>query len=169
METLLTPNHQRRRHVSGTAQIRPGKRASQTAIRQFESRCRESGIKITDHRSLIFHGIFQAGSRATALDIWKTIIGMVESHSPNIASIQRTLNILLQHGFIWREVGEDRIFRYSLAEIPQSEFPVLFVNQKTKKEITSKNENLKNEIRKFFQTKNIDINVVSITIICTDS
>jgi hypothetical protein len=42
-------------------QIRPGMGASCSAVRRLEERCEELGIKMTDLRRILLHGLLEAG------------------------------------------------------------------------------------------------------------
>lgn len=164
MQNSVISTYERRRAAPNITQIRPGKGASCSAIRRFEQQCRESGIKLTGLRRLIFHGIFEAEPQATVKDIWQTIDDMVVTYAPTLASVQRTLNVLLQHGFLWRVIGEDRIFRYSLAEPCQKTLPILFVEAQTGREMNLESSDLVVDIRKLFKKKNVNAQKIIIEI-----
>ncbi|MFT8422721.1 MAG: Fur family transcriptional regulator [Gluconacetobacter sp.] len=107
---LAFPEH--RRSPPDIHQIRPGMGAGREQVRRLEQCCREAGLKMTDLRRVLLHGVLEAGPGATAVGIWKTIAAMMTGHAPTQGSIQRNLNLLVEHAVLRREVGPDRVWRY---------------------------------------------------------
>lgn len=88
-----------RRSSPSLNEIRSGMGASRSAVHSLEDRSEEAGIKMTDLRRILFHGILEAGPRATAVEIWKTLGRIMEQgHVPSQGSIQRNLNLFLERG-----------------------------------------------------------------------
>ncbi|WP_215763110.1 Fur family transcriptional regulator [Acetobacter sp. P1H12_c] len=117
-------------------QIRPGMGASRSAVRRLEERSEEVGIKMTDLRRILFHGILEAGPRATAVEIWKTLGRiMEEGHAPSQGSIQRNLNLFVERGILRRDVTRDRLWRYSVAPEPRATLAITFVEAGTGRKI----------------------------------
>lgn len=117
-------------------QIRPGTGASRSAVRRLEERSEEVGIKMTDLRRILFHGILEAGPRATAVEIWKTLGRiMEEGHAPSQGSIQRNLNLFVERGILRRDVTPDRLWRYSVAPEPRATLAITFVEAGTGRKI----------------------------------
>lgn len=128
------PEH--RRSPPDIRQILPGMGASHTRVRQLEERCRESGLKMTDLRRVLLHGILEAGQGATADEIWKILDRMLGGHAPSHGSIQRNLNLLVQHGVLRRDVGANRVWRYDIASAYRETSPAItFVNAETGRHI----------------------------------
>jgi len=103
-----------RRSAPDIQQIRPGRAASGTRVRRLERRCRAAGLRITDLRRILLHGILKTGEDATAIDIWKTLTDMVDGHVPGHGSLQRNLNLMVERGIMQREVGVGRVWCYRL-------------------------------------------------------
>lgn len=125
-----------RRSPPAVNQIRPGMGASRSAVRRLEDRCEEVGIKMTDLRRILFHGILEAGSRATAVEIWKTLRQIMEhGRAPSQGSIQRNLNLFVERGILRRDVTPDRLWRYSVAPKPRAALAITFVEAGTGRKI----------------------------------
>lgn len=105
---------ERRRSPPDVRQIRPGMGASTRLVRQLERKCLSAGLKLTDLRRVLLHGVLEADDGATALDIWKTLKNMVDGYVPSHGSLQRNLNLMVEHGVLRRDVGADRVWRYGL-------------------------------------------------------
>ena len=117
-------------------QIRPGMGASRSAVRRLEERSEEVGIKMTDLRRILFHGILEAGPRATAVEIWKTLGRIMEhGHAPSQGSIQRNLNLFVERGILRRDVTPDRLWRYSVAPETRATLAITFVEAGTGRKI----------------------------------
>ncbi|KXV77721.1 hypothetical protein [Acetobacter cerevisiae] len=117
-------------------QIRPGMGASRSAVRRLEERSEEVGIKMTDLRRILFHGILEAGPRATAVEIWKTLGRILEhGHAPSQGSIQRNLNLFVERAILRRDVTPDRLWRYSVAPEPRAALAITFVEAGTGRKI----------------------------------
>lgn len=125
-----------RRSSPSLNEIRPGMGASRSAVRRLEERCEEVGIKMTDLRRILFHGILEAGPRATAVEIWKTLGKMMEDgHAPSQGSIQRNLNLFVERAILRRDVTPDRLWRYSVAPEPRTTLAITFVDAGTGRKI----------------------------------
>ncbi len=54
------------------------------AVHELERRCLDAGIKMTDLRRVLLHGIVEAGPRVSAVEIWKTLGSMLhDGHAPS--------------------------------------------------------------------------------------
>lgn len=117
-------------------QIRPGMGASLSAVRRLEERSEEAGIKMTNLRRILLHGILEAGQRATAVEIWKTLGRIMEhGHAPSQGSIQRNLNLFLERGILRRDVTPDRLWHYSVVPKPKAALAITFVEAGTGRKI----------------------------------
>ncbi|MFW7268208.1 Fur family transcriptional regulator [Gluconacetobacter sp. Hr-1-5] len=91
---------------------------------------------MTDLRRVLLHGILEAGNGATAVEIWKTLAAMVDGHAPSQGSLQRNLNLLVEHDVLRRDVGVDRVWRYRIASTRRETSPAItFVNAETGRHI----------------------------------
>lgn len=125
-----------RRSSPSLSEIRPGMGASRSAVRRLEDRCEEVGIKMTDLRRILLHGILEAGPRATAVEIWKTLGKMMEDgHAPSQGSIQRNLNLFVERGILCRDVTPDRQWLYSVAPERKAALAITFVEAGTGRKI----------------------------------
>ncbi|AQS85831.1 MAG: Fur family transcriptional regulator [Acetobacter aceti] len=125
-----------RRSSPSLNEIRPGMGASRSAVRSLEERSEEVGIKMTDLRRILFHGILEAGPRATAVEIWKTLGRIMEQgHVPSQGSIQRNLNLFLERGILRRDVTSDRQWLYSVVPEPRAALAITFVEAGTGRKI----------------------------------
>ncbi|NHN89427.1 Fur family transcriptional regulator [Acetobacter conturbans] len=125
-----------RRSPPDVHQIRPGMGASHRQVRQLEERCRKSGLKMTDLRRVLLHGILEAGADATAVEIWKALLAMMKTHAPSQGSIQRNLNLLVERDVLHRAVGPDRVWRYRVTpERMETSSAITFVNAATGRNI----------------------------------
>ncbi|MFP2871577.1 Fur family transcriptional regulator [Acetobacter tropicalis] len=116
--------------------IRPGMGASRSTVRRLEERSEEVGIKMTDLRRILFHGILEAGPRATAVEIWKTLGRIMEQgRAPSQGSIQRNLNLFVERAILRRDVTPDRLWRYSVAPEPRATLAITFVEAGTGRKI----------------------------------
>lgn len=122
---------QHRRSAADIHQIRRGMGASHRQVCMLEHRCREAGMKMTDLRRVVLHGVLEAGSSATAVDIWRTLLAMTEGHAPSPTSLQRTLNMMVGLGVLHRHVGIDRAWQYDLVPAQDTSSAVLFVDAGT--------------------------------------
>ncbi|MFT8674973.1 MAG: Fur family transcriptional regulator [Acetobacter sp.] len=116
-------------------QIRPGMEANPRQFHLLEERCQHAGLKITDLRRVLLHGILKAGQGATAVGIWKTMAVMVDGHPPSQGSIQRNLNLLVEHDVLRRDVGADRIWRYRISTERRAGPTITFVEAGTGRKI----------------------------------
>ena len=103
-----------RRSLPIAGKIRQGMGANDHTFKELKKQCELSGIKMTDLRCLILHGCLKAGHGATAEDIWKTTVSIVDGHAPSIATLQRNLRIFVQHGVLLRDIGHARSWCYRL-------------------------------------------------------
>ncbi|MBV1822770.1 Fur family transcriptional regulator [Komagataeibacter oboediens] len=124
-----------RRSPPALSQIRPGMGASRSAVRKLEDRCREAGVKMTDLRRVLLHGILEAGAGATAIEIWKTLRTMTDGHPPSQGSIQRNLNLLVARDILRRDVSPDRLWHYGIAPERKGRLAVTFVEAGTGRKI----------------------------------
>ncbi|MBB2205833.1 Fur family transcriptional regulator [Gluconacetobacter takamatsuzukensis] len=90
-------------------------RADRQAVHGLRARCAQAGIKMTDLRDVLLHGLLRAGDEASAIEIWKTITEMTGGNAPSCGSLQRNLNIMTDRGVLVRKGGLDRVWRYSIA------------------------------------------------------
>lgn len=128
------PEH--RRSPPDIQQIRPGMGASHTRVRQLEEQCWESGVKMTDLRRVLLHGILEAGKGATAAEIWKMMDTMLGGHAPSHGSIQRNLNLLVEHDVLQREAGANRTWHYNIASTrKETSSAIIFINAETGRHI----------------------------------
>ncbi|NLI48436.1 MAG: Fur family transcriptional regulator [Acidobacteria bacterium] len=125
-----------RRSSPSLNEIRPGMGASRSAVRRLEERSEEVGIKMTDLRRILFHGLLEAGPRATAVEIWKTLCRIMEhGRAPSQGSIQRNLNLFVERGILRRDVSPDRLWRYSVAPERKTVLAITFVEAGTGRKI----------------------------------
>ncbi|MBO1324660.1 Fur family transcriptional regulator [Acetobacter sp. TBRC 12305] len=127
------PEHRRSR--ADSHRIRPGMGANAQQVLALEERCGESGLKMTDLRRVLLHGILKTGNAATTIAIWKTIAAMVEGHPPSQGSIQRNLNLLVEHDVLRRDAGVDRIWRYRVSTARRAGPMITFVEAGTGRKI----------------------------------
>lgn len=78
---------------------------------------------MTGLRCLILHGCIIACPDATAVNIWKTLMEIVEGHAPSLGSLQRNLNALVQRNILLRDVGLDRVWRYRVRPVSSAKNP----------------------------------------------
>lgn len=124
-----------RRSPPALHQIRPGMGASSRQVRQLETRCEEAGIKMTDLRRVLLHGLLEAGPGATAVAIWQTLGAMTGGHAPSQGSIQRNLNLLVGHGILRRDVSSERLWHYHVAAERKLALAITFVDARTGRKI----------------------------------
>ena len=125
-----------RRSSPSLSEIRPGMGASRSAVRRLEDRCEEVGIKMTDLRRILLHGILEAGPRATAVEIWKTLGRIMEhGHAPSQGSIQRNLNLFVERAILRRDVTPERQWLYSVAPERKTALAITFVEAGTGRKI----------------------------------
>ena len=116
-----------RRSPPTLKQIRPGMGANRSAVRRLEERCENAGIRMTDLRRVLLHGVLEVEPHATAVEIWKALSIMTNGHAPSQGSIQRNLNLLVARDILRRDVTPNRLWRYSVAPEPKVLPSVLFV------------------------------------------
>lgn len=130
---LVFPEH--RRSPPALHQIRPGMGASRGAVSRLEVRCRDAGVKMTDLRRVLLHGILEAGPGTTAVEIWKTLGMMIDGHAPSQGSIQRNLNLLVDRDILRRDVSSDRLWHYRVAPERKVALSITFVEAGTGRRI----------------------------------
>ncbi|MBO1324457.1 Fur family transcriptional regulator [Acetobacter sp. TBRC 12305] len=131
----MLPFFEHRRSPPDVGTIRPGMGASRRQVRQLEARCGEAGVKMTDLRRVLLHGILEAGEGATAVEIWKTLAMMMEGHAPSQGSIQRNLNLLVERNILRRDVSPDRLWHYHIAPERKAALAITFVEAGTGRKI----------------------------------
>ncbi|KAA8386416.1 Fur family transcriptional regulator [Acetobacter sp. DmW_136] len=124
-----------RRSPPALKQIRPGMGASRSAVRRLEERCEDVGIRMTDLRRVLLHGVLEVEPHATVVEIWKALSVMTNGHAPSQGSIQRNLNLLVARDILRRDVTPDRLWRYSVAPEPKVLPSVLFIEVGTGRKI----------------------------------
>ncbi|MCP1243874.1 Fur family transcriptional regulator [Acetobacter lambici] len=125
-----------RRSPPAPHQIRPGMGASRRQVHQLEVRCEEAGIRMTDLRRVLLHGLLEAGPGATAVEIWQTLGTMTAGHAPSQGSIQRNLNLLVEHGILRRDVSPERLWSYHVAAKRKVALAITFVDARTGRKMT---------------------------------
>ncbi|WP_246396062.1 hypothetical protein [Gluconacetobacter tumulisoli] len=106
---------ERRRSPLSLCSIPVRMRADRHAFEALRARSKQAGIRMTDLRDVLLHGILRAGEGASAIEIWKTLVGMTDGRAPSCGSLQRNLNILVDLGILRRKAGADRVWRYGIA------------------------------------------------------
>ncbi|MFE8874107.1 Fur family transcriptional regulator [Acetobacter persici] len=146
-------------------QIRPGMGASRSAVRRLEDRCEEVGIKMTDLRRILLHGILEVGPRATAVEIWKTLGKMMEDgHAPSQGSIQRNLNLFVERAILRRDVTPDRLWRYSVAPEPRVALAITFVEAGTGRKIACNAPEVATLLRRVAAEHGLAVQAAAITV-----
>lgn len=116
----------------------------------LEDRCQQAGIKMTDVRRALLFGILESGANSTANDIWKTLKFLTENRRcPSQASVQRTLNLMVDRLILRRDVTPDRLWRYSIMPESQESFSIIFVNIETGQKISCNAPEVKIILRRF--------------------
>lgn len=147
------------------SEIRPGMGASRSAVRRLEDRCEEVGIKMTDLRRILLHGIFDAGPRATAVEIWKTLGKMMEDgHAPSQGSIQRNLNLFVERGILRRDVTPDRQWLYSVAPERKAALVITFVEAGTGRKIACNAPEVATVLRRVAAEHGLAVQAAAITV-----
>ncbi|MDT8872949.1 Fur family transcriptional regulator [Komagataeibacter rhaeticus] len=154
-----------RRSSPSLSEIRPGMGASRSAVRRLEDRCEEVGIKMTDLRRILLHGILEAGPRATAVEIWKTLGKMMEDgHAPSQGSIQRNLNLLVERGILRRDVTPDRQWLYSVAPERKAALAITFVEAGTGRKIACNAPEVATVLRRVAAEHGLAVQAAAITV-----
>ncbi|MCQ9156766.1 Fur family transcriptional regulator [Acidomonas methanolica] len=159
---LASPEH--RLSPPDAQKIRPGMGASGKLVRQIERRCRAVGFKMTDVRRVLLRGILEAGEGATAVEIWKVLRGMIAGHVPSHGSLQRNLNLLVEHGVLHRDVGSDRVWRYRVAPKGRPTLAVTFVDAGTGREIACHAPEVAELLRRIAARHGLAVREASITV-----
>lgn len=154
-----------RRSSPSLSEIRPGMGASRSAVRRLEDRCEEVGIKMTDLRRILLHGILEAGPRATAVEIWKTLGKMMEDgHAPSQGSIQRNLNLFVERGILRRDVTPDRQWLYSVAPERKAALAITFVEAGTGRKIACNAPEVATVLRRVAAKHGLAVQAAAITV-----
>ncbi|GAN88362.1 Fur family transcriptional regulator [Komagataeibacter intermedius] len=154
-----------RRSSPSLSEIRPGMGASRSAVRRLEDRCEEVGIKMTDLRRILLHGILEAGPRATAVEIWKTLGKMMEDgHAPSQGSIQRNLNLFVERGILRRDVTPDRQWLYSVAPERKAALAITFVEAGTGRKIACNAPEVATVLRRVAAEHGLAVQAAAITV-----
>lgn len=154
-----------RRSSPSLSEIRPGMGASRSAVRRLEDRCAEVGIKMTDLRRILLHGILEAGPRATAVEIWKTLGKMMEDgHAPSQGSIQRNLNLFVERGILRRDVTPDRQWLYSVAPERKAALAITFVEAGTGRKIACNAPEVATVLRRVAAEHGLAVQAAAITV-----
>lgn len=154
-----------RRSSPSLNEIRPGMGASRSAVRGLEDRCEEVGIKMTDLRRILLHGILEAGPRATAVEIWKTLGKMMEDgHAPSQGSIQRNLNLFVERGILRRDVTPDRQWLYSVAPERKAALAITFVEAGTGRKIACNAPEVATVLRRVAAEHGLAVQAAAITV-----
>ncbi|GAA09827.1 Fur family transcriptional regulator [Acetobacter sp. TBRC 12305] len=154
-----------RRSSPSLSEIRPGMGASRSAVRRLEDCCEEVGIKMTDLRRILLHGILEAGPRATAVEIWKTLGKMMEDgHAPSQGSIQRNLNLFVERGILRRDVTPDRQWLYSVAPERKAALAITFVEAGTGRKIACNAPEVATVLRRVAAEHGLAVQAAAITV-----
>ncbi|MBV1838417.1 Fur family transcriptional regulator [Acetobacter estunensis] len=154
-----------RRSSPSLSEIRPGMGASRSAVRGLEDRCEEVGIKMTDLRRILLHGILEAGPRATAVEIWKTLGKMMEDgHAPSQGSIQRNLNLFVERAILRRDVTPDRQWLYSVAPERKAALAITFVEAGTGRKIACNAPEVATVLRRVAAEHGLAVQAAAITV-----
>lgn len=154
-----------RRSPPALNQIRPGMGASRSAVRRLEERSEKVGIKMTDLRRILFHGLLEAGPRATAVEIWKTLCRIMErGHVPSQGSIQRNLNLFVERAILRRDVTPDRLWRYSVAPEPRATLAITFVEADTGRKIACNAPEVATLLRRVAAEHGLAVQAAAITV-----
>ncbi|MCI2009105.1 MAG: Fur family transcriptional regulator [Acetobacter peroxydans] len=154
-----------RRTSPSLREIRPGMGANCNAVRRLEERSEEVGIKMTDLRRILFHGILEAGPRVAAVEIWKTLCHIMEhGHAPSQGSIQRNLNLFVERGILRRDVTPDRQWLYSVAPEPRTTLAITFVEAGTGRRIACNAPEVATLLRRVAAEHGLAVQGVAITV-----
>ncbi|MBL7233237.1 Fur family transcriptional regulator [Komagataeibacter oboediens] len=154
-----------RRSSPSLSEIRPGMGASRSAVSRLEDRCEEVGIKMTDLRRILLHGILEAGPRATAVEIWKTLGKMMEDgHAPSQGSIQRNLNLFVERAILRRDVTPDRQWLYSVAPERKAALAITFVEAGTGRKIACNAPEVATVLRRVAAEHGLAVQAAAITV-----
>ncbi|MBY4640470.1 Fur family transcriptional regulator [Gluconacetobacter entanii] len=154
-----------RRSSPSLSEIRPGMGASRSAVRRLEDRCAEVGIKMTDLRRILLHGILEAGPRTTAVEIWKTLGKMMEDgHAPSQGSIQRNLNLFVERAILRRDVTPDRQWLYSVAPERKAALAITFVEAGTGRKIACNAPEVATVLRRVAAEHGLAVQAAAITV-----
>ncbi|GAN71756.1 Fur family transcriptional regulator [Acetobacter syzygii] len=153
-----------RRSPPALHQIRPGMGASSRQVRQLEVRCEEAGIKMTDLRQVLLHGILEAGPGATAVEIWQILGTMTDGHAPSQGSIQRNLNLLVERHILRRDVSPDRLWHYHVAPERKTALAITFVEAGTGRKIACDAPEVAILLRRVAAERGLAVQGASITV-----
>ncbi|MFT8781308.1 MAG: Fur family transcriptional regulator [Acetobacter orientalis] len=154
-----------RRSPPAPHHIRPGMEANKNAVRRLEERCEEAGIKMTDLRRVLLHGVLEVGSRATAVEIWKTLGRMMrDGYAPCQGSIQRNLNLLVERDILRRDVTPDRLWHYRISPERQEIPAVVFVEADTGRKIPCRAPEVTALLRRVAAQHGLSVQAAAITV-----
>lgn len=83
-------------------------------FQSLERRCLKVGLKPTSLRRTLLYALATVGDGATALQLWKKLLSMMDGNSPSLGSLHRSLRDLIKHGVLSREVRPDRVWCYRI-------------------------------------------------------
>lgn len=154
-----------RRSSPSLSEIRPGMGASRSAVRRLEERCEEAGIRMTDLRRILLHGVLEAGPRATAVEIWKTLARIMEhGHAPCQGSIQRNLNLLVERDILRRDVTPNRLWLYRVAPERRDTPAIMFVEAGTGRKIPCRTPEVAVLLRRVAAEHGLSVQAAAITV-----
>lgn len=159
---LTFPEH--RRSPPALHQIRPGMGASSSVVLRLETRCQDAGVKMTDLRRVLLHGILEAGPGATAVEIWNTLGTMTGGHAPSQGSIQRNLNLLVERGILHRDVLPDRLWHYRVAPERKAALAITFVDAGTGRKMACNAPEVATLLRRVAAEHGLAVQGASITV-----
>lgn len=94
----------------------------------MEKRCQDAGIKMTRLRRWLLLGILEAGSGFTVVDVWNALSKVMhEGRVPPQGSIQRNLNLLVEHSILYKNVTSGRRWRYHTEPQPLQSYTITVV------------------------------------------
>lgn len=163
-----------RRPSPSPEQIRPGMAASCSAVQRLAARCAKAGVKTTDLRLVLLHGILEAGPGATAVEIWKTLMSMIDGNAPTQGSIQRNLNLMVERGILRRDVSPDRLWHYHVTPEPKADVSIIFVEAETGRRVALDSSEIATVLRRVAADHGMAVQAASITVTpslaqCSDS
>ena len=145
----MTAFSEHRRSPPAPHQIRPGMGGDCHAANELERRCLEAGIKMTDLRRVLLHGILEAGPGVSAVEIWQTLGRMLDNgRAPSQGSIQRNLNLLVERNILRRDVSSERQWHYRVAPERKAALTITFVEAGTGREIACDAPEIANLLRR---------------------
>lgn len=144
--------------------ILPSARANHKAVHALEKRCMDAGIKMTDLRRVLLHGIVAAGPRATVVTIWKILGQMTGGHTPSQGSIQRNLNLLVERDILQRDSSSNRFWHYHVVPVSKAPPAITFVEAGTGRRIACDTAEIATLLRRVAAEHGMAIQTASITV-----